>query len=506
MSRTKKTAMNSIVGLSCTIVSSVLSFVLRAMFIRLLGLEYAGIDSVFADILSILNLADLGFNNAILFRLYKSIAQNNREDTELYLSVYKKICYAVGAFIGIVGLCFIPYLGVFMNKAPSFREPLWSLYIIVLFNSVVSHCVNYKSILIIAKQDRYITTIIQYTCIFLKHGLQIIALAFYKNIYIYLLVPTATTVLSGALNGVISRKRYPETWKSNRSLDKLQRQSIVKDVGALSVYKFCRTIDATIDTFLISKFVDVTVTAIYGSISMLLSALNELLGVFNDAMIASIGDLNASSSKENLEKVFYQAFHLNYLLYGVCTAALVPFLSDFTKWWIGYSLDAKCIYIVLLNFFMYGFGVNVATFRNAMGIFQKGWLRPAMTAIINLICSTVLVLKIGLAGTLLGTLIARTLTLVWFDPWLVLHHGMKKTVRKYYLRYFIYLVSVIITAISLVYLNMLFSQEVDLFILLVRGVVSALAAAIALLLLGSFIPEQRDLIQRGLRMLSLKRK
>lgn len=501
MSRTGKTAINSIVGLGCSIASSVLSFVLRALFIRLLGLEYAGINTVFSDILNILNLAELGFNNAILFRLYKTIASGDTEGTELYLSVYRKICYAVGILVGAVGLCFVPFLRSFVNTLPTFSEPLWSLYLIVLFTGVVNHFVNYKSIILIAKQDRFVVTVIQYTCIFLRNGLQIFVLAVFRNIYMYLLVTLFTTALTGVLNGIAARKLYRISWASKRKLEKRERDAIVRDIGALSVYKLCRTIDATVDTFLISKFVDVTITAIYGSVAMILNALNELLGVFNDAMIASIGDLNASGRKDNLESVFYQSFHLTFLIYGSCTAALVPFLSGFMQWWIGYTLDDRCIFIMLLNFLMYGFGMNVATFRNAMGIFQRGWIRPTITAILNLIASFVLINQIGLAGTLLGTLIARTLTLVWYDPWLVLHHGMKKNVGKYYIRYVLYLLFVTGSSCLLLNLKAFLPVANGLIGIMGNGALCAFTAVILIGLLGFLIPEQKSLLGKAVGLL-----
>lgn len=500
MSRTGKTAINSIVGIGCSVISSILSFVLRAIFIRLLGLEYAGVDSLFSSILSVLNLAELGFNNAILFRLYKTISDGDLDRTELYLAVYRKICHFIGVLIGVVGISLAPFLKYFIRDTPSFTEPLWSLYIIVLFTSVLNHSQNYKSILLIAKQDRYITTITQYLCIILRNGLQIIALTLFKNIYIYLLITLFTTGLNGILNSIASQKRYKLSWNTKLHISGEEKNEIVKDVGALSIYKFCRTIDATVDTFLISKFVSVATTAIYGSVNMLLSAMNELLGVFNDAVIASIGDLNASGDKNNLETVFYQAFHITFFIYGISTAALAPFLSFFANWWIGYTLDDWCIYLMLLNFLMYGFGMSVATFRNAMGIFQKGWIRPAFTAAFNLIFSFILVNRIGLLGTLLGTLIARTLTLVWYDPWLVLHHGMHSSTGKYYIRYTLYLVFVVMTAATSIVICSHLGVENGILALFLRGVVALAVSTVMLIVLGFLVPEQKAILARVMQL------
>ena len=412
MSRTKKSAINSMVGICCSLISSLLSFVLQAAFIRLLGLEYSGINSLFTGVLNILNIAELGITNAIFFRLYKHIADNNKFEIEKILSFYRKICSVIAMIIFVLGLCIIPFLEFFVKEKPIFQESLWSLYIIVLATSTTTQFFNYTSALVIAKQDRYILTIVNYSSIFLKHILQLFVLWIFKNIYLYLIVALVTTTLSGVVIGHISKRRYSHSFYSKSSFSKEEKKDLLKDVGSLSVYKLCRTLDATVDTFLISKFVSVATTAIYGSINMLINALNELLGCFNDGIIASVGDIYASGDKIRTKHVFYQSYHFTFLIYGVCTATLFPLLKNFTNWWIGYTLDSWCIYTMLINFYMYGFGMTVATFRNSMGVFKKGWFRPAITAFLNLIFSLIFVQKIGLIGTLIGTLISRTLTLV----------------------------------------------------------------------------------------------
>ena len=497
MSRTKKTTVNSIVGIICTIINSIFSFVLRALFIRLLGLEYAGVNTLFSDILSILNLADLGFNNAILFRLYKSISNSDDKATQIYLTLYKKICYVVGTIIGVAGLLCIPFLERLIKNKPSFPEPLWSLYIIVLATTVTNHFINYKSILIIAQQERYIVTIIQYTCIFLRNLLQILSLAIYGNIYFYLLSGFVTTIIQGVLNGIVSYRRYHVTWNSKERVPKDERKKIAKDVGALAVYKLCRIVDATIDTFLISKFIAVTVTAIYGSTMMLLNALHELLGVFNDGMIASIGNLHTSSSNKDISKVFYESIHFTFLLYGISTATLIALISQFTNWWIGYSLSLGAIWLVMINFYMYGIGMNIATYRNAMGIFVKGWKRPAITAALNLFFSIILIRKIGISGTILGTIIARLMTGTWYDPYIVIKYGFGEKPYKYYLRYILYTFIVLFASTIHIFLfNNILSKDLSFIILIKNGFVYLLVSVLIIFTFGFLFPEQKALINR----------
>ena len=506
MSRTKKTAINTATGLICTVISSILSFVLQAVFIRLLGLEYSGINSLFTDILKILNIAELGIGNAVLFHLYHAIASKDRDEIELYLTSYRKICYLVGALVGIVGLFFVPFLGSFVKETPSFSEPLWSLYIIVLSTSVVAHFVDYKSILFIANQDRYISTIIQYICIFLKHGIQILVLVVFKNIYLYLAVELGTTLLRGLLSGIISWKKYHLSWRKKKKLTREQRKDLTKDVGALAVFKFCRTLNVTIDTFLISKFISVATTAIYGSVTVITAALNNLLGTLNDGMIASVGDLYASGNRKRLEEVLLTSTHMVYLLYGTCVVILTPFLHAFTTWWIGHSLPKACIYVLLFNFYVAGQSANVSTFRNAMGLYRKGWKRPAATALINFVSSWFLIQEIGLIGALIGTAISNITTIIWYDPFVIYKFGIKKSPMLFFVRYGTYLLFVIVASSASYLLGRVLPRAEDFVSLLWQGLIYLFSALALLLSLGSFFPEQKELLKMAAGVLRRKKK
>ena len=69
MSRTSnalKTMGTSFVG---DMLAYVLKFVIRTVFIQTLGVEYLGIDGLFANILNLLSLSELGFGTAISYKL-----------------------------------------------------------------------------------------------------------------------------------------------------------------------------------------------------------------------------------------------------------------------------------------------------------------------------------------------------------------------------------------------------------------------------------------------------
>lgn len=496
MSRTSKSVVNTFFGVGCSLCSNLLSFVLNAIFIRLLGLEYAGINSLFASILNILNVCELGVSNAILFRLYKFIACGETERVEQYLSYYRKICILIGGVIALLGACCIPFLQFFIKEQPAFPESLWSLFLIVLSTSVFQHLYDYRSILIIAKQERFIVTAVNYSTLFICHGLQILSLLLFKDIYLYLGIKLGTTILNGIICGIISKKRYKSGWHCRQDVSKEETQDMLQDVGCLVTYKFCRTLDSTLDTFIISKFIAIATTAIYSSVNIIFGALKELLGQINDSMIASIGDLNASGKKEAVKSVFYETLHMTFLVYGVCVITLAPILNPFTSWWIGYELPIRCVYVMLANFIMYGFGMHVAAFRNSLGLFKIGWLRPAFTSVLNLVLSLVLVVRYGLIGTLLGTLLSGLLTLSWYDPYIVSRYGWGGKPYKYYCRYFTYAFIITIGSVLIILLSNLFHTPESFISILWQGSLYFFLSTIYLVIIGSFFSEQKILFRR----------
>lgn len=86
--------------------------------------------------------------------------------------------------------------------------------------------------------------------------------------------------------------------------------------------------------------------------------------------------------------------------------------------------------------------LSVDMFRTANGIFHKGRLRPLATAIINLIVSLIAVKYMGLAGVLLGTVVSRAATQLWYDPKLIYNTVFNSSVKRYYLKYLIYFVTI----------------------------------------------------------------
>ena len=73
-----------------------LPFVIRTIIIHVLGTEYLGLSSLFSSILQVLNMTELGFSAAVVFSLYKPIAEKNTEEICALMLFYRNVYKIIG--------------------------------------------------------------------------------------------------------------------------------------------------------------------------------------------------------------------------------------------------------------------------------------------------------------------------------------------------------------------------------------------------------------------------
>ncbi|HFI2436952.1 TPA: transporter, partial [Streptococcus suis] len=150
-SRTSNSVKNVISNFSYQILLIILGFVSRTIFLRVLSIEYLGIQGLFSDILSLLSMADLGFNTAMTFSLYKPLAEKDTNTISGLINFYKKVYRIIAITIFLIGVLLIPFLKFIVNLENTL--PHISLYyFLYLLNTVASYLVVYKTIILQADQ------------------------------------------------------------------------------------------------------------------------------------------------------------------------------------------------------------------------------------------------------------------------------------------------------------------------------------------------------------------
>ena len=96
-SRTKNSVLIMATSGVKQLLTLLLSFASRTVFIYVLGANYLGVNGLFSNILTILSLTDLGIGSAIAYYLYKPISINDKERIKSLMLFYKK-CYRLGVY------------------------------------------------------------------------------------------------------------------------------------------------------------------------------------------------------------------------------------------------------------------------------------------------------------------------------------------------------------------------------------------------------------------------
>lgn len=449
MSRTKSSIKNFIWAIIGQGAGLIISFVARIVFVRTLGNEYLGLSGLFTNILTMLSLAELGIGNAIIYSLYKPLAEKDTKKSNMLMQFYQKVYTIVGIIILIVGTLIIPLLPFFIKEMPNIQN-INLIYFLFLLNTSMSYFFSYKRNLIIADQNRYIATIYRYSFYFLLNVAQIIYLLITHNYIGYLILQIISTLLENIFISLKADKMYPYLKSKEKiKLDFETKNEILKNTKALMMHKIGGIIVNSTDNIILSKFVGIIEVGLYSNYYLIINALNTIFGQVFNSLTASVGNLFVDSEKEKQYSVFKNINFLTFWIYSFSSICLLNLFNPFISIWLGknYLFSIDIVLILVINFYVTGMRKSVLTFKDADGLFYKDRYKPLIESLINLVVSIVLAKKLETLGVFIGTFASTVTTSLWVEPYVLYKYGFNKKLSKYFKDYLKYLGITIILAL-----------------------------------------------------------
>ncbi len=441
-SRTKNTIRNSYVGIISYTITSIMAFVSRSIFIKLLGMEYLGIGGLYSNILTILSLSDLGINTAMIYALYKPLAENDTEKIKSLIKYFSKLYSIIAGVVTIVGVACIPILPYVIKGSALSQFDLIKYYLLVLTNSVCSYFAISKSTLIRADQHMSIVQLVTYVSTLCVHAVQIILLFLFRNYEAYLIVPIVFTLLGNIVLTMIANKRYPYLKEKQKIVvgDDV-KVYIKRNVKSTFIYKLSASIINSTDNILISIILGTVIVGYYNNYYTVISLVNSLISILIQAVTASIGSYYISHTSKEKYMLFKTIMFGLYGLAAFCAASYLSVFSDFIALWLGaeFVLSDFFLVSVVFNNFVICISNPLWMTREAAGLFKDVKYVLFTTAMLNIVFSILLGNLIGLAGIIFATGISRLLTMFWYEP-KVLYRKVFETKYRYYWKNIIYLI------------------------------------------------------------------
>ncbi|MCI5602778.1 MAG: oligosaccharide flippase family protein [Clostridiales bacterium] len=408
LSRSKNAIRSVKWGVLNRIVSIFQPFVVRTILIHILSAEYAGLNSLFTSILSILSLSELGFSNAIVYSMYKPIANDEKDKVCAYLNIFKKAYRIVGTVILVAGLIAIPFLPYLIKGNVPADINLYLLYMIYLLNTVISYFLYaYKTSILSAYQREDIISRNTIISNIVLNLLQIVVLIVFKSYYMYAIFIPITTILLNILNSRAVDRMFPD-YKPKGDISDKEKRELKKNLSGIMMWKIGGATRNTLDSIVISMYIGLTVVAIYNNYFYVINGMTAFLGVILTSMTAGIGNKIANSSVEDNYKDFNR-FHFMYLwLTSWCTVCMLCLYQPFMKLWMGEKLmfSTSIVPLFCYYFFMMKQGDINSVYYQAAGLWWYGKWVSVLEAVMNLILNLVLGYIIGIVGILLATIIS----------------------------------------------------------------------------------------------------
>ncbi len=449
-SRTEYSARNTTVAVISKVLAILMGYITRVVFTHTLSESYVGINGLFTDILNVLSLSELGMGTAITYALYRPIADKDIEKQKSLMQMYRRLYLIVASVVLAAGLLLVPFMDILIKDSQDI-EHILLIYLMYLFNSVLSYLLIYKKTLIDAHQLSYIGELFSAAFLVIQNVVQIVVLKLTGNFILFLSVYILCTFVRNVCISIKADKLYPFLKdKKPKPLDSEERRSIFKNIKAMLMHRIGSVVVNNTDNLLLSSMVGLTAAGRYSNYYLLIGSVRQILDQVFNGITASVGNLGATTDAARAKKVFDASFFVGQWMYGFSAICLYELLTPFVSVSFGekYAFAQQVVLVLCINFYVTGMRKPVLVFRDSLGLFWYDRYKSIAEAAINLIVSIALAYKLGAIGVFLGTFISTVATSTWVEPVVLYRHYLKASAIHYFAKYAAY--SLILTVAWLI--------------------------------------------------------
>ena len=453
MTRTRQSVKNIIVTIVSYAITLGMGFFSRRVFAHIMGEEYLGINSLFANIISVMSVVELGFGSAIIYNLYRPFSENNHNLVKSLVNYYKRVYSIIAVVIVGLGVLLTPFIPLIVGEV-SITDNLYLVFWLFVIDTSSSYLLTYKRSVFYADQKNYVITII-HTAIYAVIGIiQIAALFQWSNFYLYLVLQIVFHLIENILISFMANKKYQYLRGSDvLPLEPKIKHDILHKVKGLLFHQIGSSIVLGTDYIIMSmtKSLGVIMVGKYSNYVMVINNLNSLTGQVFTSVTASVGNLLLENNREKTYSVYKRILFLNAALSNFICVSVFVCIDPLIAIWVGeeYILPGVIVAIVVLNFYIQGMKRTCGIFKNAAGVFYEDRFVPLAESIINLVVSIGLVFVWGVSGIVLGTIISSMVHWLYDFPKYVYGVVLKRSVKQYikdYIPFFVvFVLSVLIT-------------------------------------------------------------
>jgi len=435
-SRTKNSTRNVTWNVANFAITTILSFVTRTFFVLYLGDTYAGLNGFFINIIAVLSLFEFGVGTAIIYALYKPIAENNLSKINALVRLFQKINLLVVLIMSAIGLAFMPLIPYLIAGEIPATTNIFLVHALFIFIAVIPFFFKHRRILFLVYQRDDIATKITFGQSLLLNTAKILIIVFAHSFLFVVVSMVVAIFLDNLVMYIISVKCYSDvTGKNVLPLEKSEKKWIVKYTGSMVVHKVGGIVVFGTDSILISALFGLVVLGHFSNYLLLFTSITSLIGVIFSATQGSVGNLIAQKTPKEAYEVYRRLNFMLALFVGFCFIAFFTLFQPFMEVWLGVDRQLTFITVALMcvSFYLTGLRRVNGIFLDCAGLLNKTMFNPIAEVPVKLGASIGLGIWLGLPGVILGTIISTLTTVFWLEPKILYKHYFKdEKVRNFF--------------------------------------------------------------------------
>lgn len=397
-----------------------MQFVGRKIFLANLAVEYLGISGLFANILSVLSLAELGADSAFVYALYKPLKDNDTKKIYSLLKYFRRVYLGITVVVYTCGIALVPVLKFIINFDSSVGITIRDYaiyYIVYLTNTTVTYLAAHYTTLLKANQDDRTIRFSSLLTNIVMQALQMVVLCVWQSFALYICVMLITTCINTVVIVIVTKRRYSDCFRPHEKVE-INKEEINRKVISTFLYKIGAVLVNNLDNVLISVLVGTTAVGLYSNYWTIISAIQGMIAILSASLLSGLGNLFTTHEVEHQRNIFSIQLLLYHLIGAIGGIGFGLLLNDFVGIWVGkeYCMDNTIAIILAVNFYIVNSTAPIWMVREANGLFERVKYLMFIRAGVNLALSWILGKYFGVFGILLATGISLILTSFWYEP------------------------------------------------------------------------------------------
>ena len=439
-SRTKKAGRNVVAGYANRIILTILEFIRRTVFIRILGENLLGINGVFTNIIQIFSLAELGLNNVVSYSFYKPLAENDAQKISALICFYRRIYNVIALVVLGIGLCLFPFVPYIIRT--DVQVPHVNLiYLVFLTDTVLSYLFVYKTSILNADQKGYIYSLYVIVANICRVSLQVAGLFIFKNIFVYLITNVIVNFGTNFLLSHRTDKEYPymnsaREKKDGTELSKIEKQELAQTIKSGFIYKHSAILLNSTDNILVSVLVGTVWVGYLANYETIYVGLASFYTILFTSLTPSVGNLLEAESKSRCKQVFQLMSYISSWMAVVFSVCFFCLSQEFINLWLGarFVLDEATVFCKTCIIFLSCSMQPVFSFREAAGLYKKTKWMIFAAAVLNIFLSVIFGMLWQTSGIIGASVISMLVTYCWYEPKVLFKDYFDSSASTYFLR------------------------------------------------------------------------